>query len=209
METLLVLPKFDTYEHASIKERERYKIFVYDQLDAINSSGVRVKCFIEDEMAVDLLGMNPSIDWISCLGDADRFLFSRVTTTDGLLVQDLYNKRKHIAILNDIVSASIKKVPFPKEYLKLEAEAQKNAKMSFMLQRIRRASSAYIATVSNVIYLYNGNNYCRIPDNGDSVNGFLRYISDFKSGVESYTYGGLEIDRPFFLQIIKMGGSNK
>lgn len=190
----VILPRSEEYKLLTDVEKLYMSDCVKNWISEFTSNGFRVECFYEDFVALNLLGKNKDIQWVTVLGQSDElFLLGNV--------EDIPEVRKEVnktTINNSIIREAVKKFPVSKGCDKL-------SRFYVMQKRLRYVTMHVLKQSRDLIVVDNKHGYEKATSS-EAGDGRLKITISSKRLIDSVELGGFTIPKESVSALLKMRG---
>lgn len=194
----LVLPKEEVYRYKEDNVKREIEVVVKFWYKLLSKTKLRICCFAEDKLALELLGTESNICWYSVLDESDlRFMdksLHEVTEKYRLLPKKRVREELIQEAIEKYKPGNPRSIP-PAEYRQL--------RQSVLRKRIRYVCNKTLEETAVVIFIDANNNYCNLPEpklgNGQLLSkvSYLTNVSDYSS------IGGIHVNREVFITALE------
>lgn len=195
----IVCPKLEAYRFKDLTQRSFYELKTKEWYDYYHNLGCNIVCFAEDMLAVELLH-DEEVTWLTTLGAADRNFMEK-------MVYDIPSE--YFSINKQPVHSSRIKHSMLKYKTKTLAECNYDEDyynrntLNTILNRIRYVANTILEEDCKALVYFKSstsNQYCNMPE--DLVgNGMSVIVVEQSRNLETYTFGGVEMNKENFLQV--------
>ena len=192
----VVLPKITTYIHKEEKWKRWIESNVNQWVLNMNDLKLDINCFLEDDLAYELLKEEKEISWVSVLGTADCNFIRNYSP----LYFEKYETVNCKKVTDSLIVQARKKYKPPTNHHN-ELEYSK-ARLAVLNNRMRYIVNKVLEVCPFVVYVDSGNSYCSPPAShlGD---GKMVIKVNVISGITTYMFGGIPISEEDYKRIIQ------
>lgn len=189
-----VLPKASSYNAQTVEQQLDLKSRILMRMQAVEELGLRICCFAEDSLALELLSQNESVLWETVVTDADKMYLMERSEQYAAAVTKA--KRR---IDEKSLKSIIAEFPYPRALLRSKEASEE--KDSILVKRIR-SECQWVLTkkADTMIFFRAGESYCSIPkwQKGDGKRALIE-----EGGSVYCFYSGLPVNEEMFMQILR------
>lgn len=195
-QTLVILPKLDTYRSLGSNESYFMKTDIIEKIKDVAGGTDKATFVLQDELALQFFGRDCN-NWISCLSSMDDTILNRISP----MPEVYYDRLKDAEKLDRKLFAQIAKdIRYPNKDKGHDNTHLNMLSLQTLRQRVGKALDSVYPTFDLILYISKGNSFMRAPKIEMGRESLIA-LYDLKETSIKYYYSGVEVEEDIFNQI--------